>query len=109
MDGEWNERPGGGLIPPAKEMAALNMIVGLQAPGAIPNGRRVRKVNSRPKDATPEGTEGTVLGSVGGAEPVILENDVIHYGYVIEWDNFPTLPGHDKTAVFITSSRVEEL
>lgn len=105
----WSERPGGGLKPPSGEMAALRTIIGKQATGAIPNGRKVRKINSQPADATPDGTEGTVLGSVGSF-PIYIGDDVIHFGYIIEWDNnLPAISGFDKSAVFITDTRIEEL
>jgi hypothetical protein len=59
-----------------------------QADGALyPNGSRIRKNKGEPKDGTPTGTNGTVLGSirVPGESPA----------YFVEWDNRP------RVAVFI--------
>lgn len=53
-----------------------------QADGAIPNGAIIVKTNSEEGDATPNGTQGKVLGS--------LFVDVAGYFYFIEWDTMPT-------------------
>lgn len=53
-------------------------------PGAYPNGTRVVKVKSEEEDSTPEGTYGTVLGSIG-------HKDLDHMMYFIEWDNKPSV------------------
>jgi len=53
-----------------------------QATGAIPNGTPIVKVQSEQKDAHPEGTLGTVLGSLR------VEGQLI---YFIEWAPRPRL------------------
>jgi hypothetical protein len=52
--------------------------------GTWRNGTRVRKTNSEPGDATPNGTLGTVLGSI--SSPEVQDGAVM---YFIEWDNRP--------------------
>lgn len=52
-----------------------------EAPGALPNGTRVRKVETEPEDAHPIGSLATVLGSVYHA--------VHGFGYFVEWDAKP--------------------
>lgn len=54
------------------------------AEGAIPNGARVRKVNSEPSDGNPDGTLGTVLGSF--SDPEVQDGAVV---YFVEWDSRP--------------------
>lgn len=63
-----------------------------QADKAIPNGSRVRKINSNPKDGHKDGDMGTVLAShfIKGI-----------YMYFVSWDDRPTMP------VGITGDRVE--
>ncbi len=53
-----------------------------QAKGAIPNGTRIKKTESEEGDATPDGTLGTVLGSLR-APP---EMGMLLF-YFVEWDN----------------------
>lgn len=50
-------------------------------PDALPNGTCISKVNSEAGDVTPNGTSGTIMGSVGCHELGIM--------YFIEWDNKP--------------------
>lgn len=71
------------------------------APGALPNGTRVKKINSQPPDATQDGMLGTIEGSIG---PVVVEGPFKdQYGYFVRWDHRKDLQ------VFITSTRVEEV
>lgn len=63
-----------------------------QAPGAYPNGQRIVKVRSEPGDSQPNGTPGTVLGSVA-REGVIA--------YFIEWDTAR------REAVLVLASKTE--
>jgi hypothetical protein len=80
------------------------MMIGRQEKGAIINGRKVKKANSEPKDRTPEGTEGEVLGSMAmpGMQPFIMQGIVVTYGYLVK---FPT----DPIPVFTTDHKVEEV
>jgi hypothetical protein len=66
-----------------------------QAPGAMANGTRVRKVNSAAGDTHHDGAGALVLGSVGPA--------LGRYGYYVEWDDHPGIP------VFIASDRLEAI
>ena len=51
-----------------------------QYPGAWANGTRVAKIaEDKPREGTPLGTEGNVLGSIGHPELGIL--------YFVEWDD----------------------
>lgn len=59
-----------------------------EAPGAWPNGSRVRKETWEPGDVLPRGALGTVLGSVGPFDPAPMGSP---YGYFIEWDGFGRL------------------
>jgi hypothetical protein len=53
-----------------------------QTEGAYPNGTRIKKVLSEPEDATPNGTLGTVLGSITAPE------DGEKF-YFVTWDDKP--------------------
>jgi len=63
-----------------------------QAPGALPNGTRVRKIASEPNDTHRDGALATVLGSVFAPK--------VGTGYFIEFDDNP------KQAVFVAGHRV---
>lgn len=63
-----------------------------EAPGAMPNGTRVRKTATEPKDTHQDGALATVLGSV--SEPSV------GVSYFVEWDDDP------GKAVFIAGRRV---
>lgn len=63
-----------------------------EAPGAYPNGSRIKKVWGEPGDANPLGTEGTVLGSVYHPDH--------GYAYFVEWDTRP------KWAVGVTERKI---
>jgi hypothetical protein len=82
---------------------ALHMLGNYQK-GAIINGRRVKKVHTEPGDRTPEGTEGTVLGSTGlpNMEAVIIEDQAVIFGYLIAFDD-------EEVPVFTTNLKVEEV
>lgn len=56
-----------------------------QAEGAWPVGDRVVKINSEPDDRFPDGTAGTILGSVAG--PL----EIGGYLYFVEWDALPNV------------------
>ena len=53
-----------------------------QVEGAIPNGTVIVKANSDPGDATPNGTKGTILGS--------LSADGLMF-YFVEWESRPKM------------------
>jgi hypothetical protein len=55
-----------------------------QVEGAMPNGTRIRKCHSEPGDSTPDGAEGTVLGSM--SHPEIFDGIIV---YFVEWDWAP--------------------
>lgn len=55
-----------------------------QAAGALPNGTRVIKCNSEPKDKHADGTRATVLGSI--ASPEVMGGMVM---YFVEWETHP--------------------
>ena len=59
-----------------------------QAPGAWPNGATVRKINSLKGDATPNGTTGTIIGSID----VRSMNKGSTYGYFVAWMTAPPFP-----------------
>lgn len=54
------------------------------APGALASGTRVMKTNSEDEDAHPNGSLGTVLGSM--AHPEVMNGLIF---YFIEWDARP--------------------
>jgi len=58
-----------------------------QAPGAIPNGAAVEKVNSEPGDGHHDGARATVVGSL----PIDDDRLPDRYFYFVEWED---LPGH---------------
>lgn len=64
-----------------------------QAPGAYLNGSTVHKGTTEPGDATPEGTPGTVLGSIYDPE--------LGYFYFVEWSNRPGM------AIGVTSLKLK--
>lgn len=75
------------------------------APGALPRGTRVRKVQSEEGDAHPVGSMATVIGSVGGAEvaakfPELAALEPSGIGYFVMWDDMP------GAAVFITAKKL---
>jgi hypothetical protein len=94
----------GGFMPTDIEgsFQVRDAIIGNQAPGAIPTGRTVRKINSEPEDRTPEGHTGIILGSFGHGKPVVIGDKVATYGYLIMWEG-------DDTPVFTTDGKVEEV
>lgn len=97
----------GGFVPPKEHGQFLKSLIGHQAPGAILNGHRIRKIGSEPKDRTPNGTAGTVLGSIGGTavfDSIVINGIAIDYGYIVKWDNDENAEG-----VFIVNFKVEEL
>lgn len=76
-----------------------------EARGALANGTRIRKRNAEKGDATPEGTEGKILGSVNALAAGVptAEADELTYLYFVEWDNRP------KVAVGTVDLKVEEV
>lgn len=67
-----------------------------QARDALPNGTRIKKTRSEEGDGTPDGTPGTVLGSMRAPEEMYFE-----LLYFVEWDN------HKKVAVGCMGWKVE--
>jgi hypothetical protein len=67
-----------------------------EAPGAWPNGTKVRKANSEPGDGHRDGALAVVRGSVGP------DPRWGYFGYFVEWDDLPGVP------VFIASPRLEK-
>ena len=59
-----------------------------QADGAIPNGARVVKQNAEQGDTHPDGTPGTVIGSL----PPVMYQDRLTIMYCIEWGPSPGIP-----------------
>ena len=57
--------------------------------GALPNGTRIRKVNSQPGDGHADGDQGTVLASHGPVEVPDLGTELL---YFIDWDSHPGVP-----------------
>lgn len=62
-----------------------------QAEGAIPNGTLVAKRASEPGDGTPDGTHGTVLGSIDGMafDPEMCRRLDARFMYWVEWSISP--------------------
>ena len=76
-----------------------------EAKGAWPNGTRVRKVNSEDGDGHPDGSLGTILGSLkceGDAATAETERLGISHLYFIEWDASP------KKAIGTMSIKLEK-
>ncbi len=74
-----------------------------QAPGAIPNGRRIEKSKFESGDYHPIGAKGKVLSST--LVPPEVEADVgkgEKYAYFVEWDSHPGVP------VAVMGSRIRE-
>jgi hypothetical protein len=69
-----------------------------QAPGAIPNGRRIVKTATEDGDTNPLGTMGTVLGSL--SRPEVLNGALM---YFVEWDTMP------RVAVGVIANKIGEL
>lgn len=73
-------------------------ILGPFGEGEIPNGTRVKKVNSEPGDTFPDGTLGTILGAM--ANPGLTPDDfpdrpflgTIKWIYCVSWDPLPGVP-----------------
>jgi hypothetical protein len=58
-----------------------------QAPGAWPNGATVAKANSQPDDATPDGTHGTIIGSID-----VRKKGPATFAYFLHWATAPGVP-----------------
>jgi len=76
--------------------------VGLTAEGAYPNGTRIEKCNTEDGDTFPDGTLGTVKGSIGGATMQHPNGTIIDKMYAIEWDPIPGVH------IMITNNRIKE-
>jgi hypothetical protein len=76
-----------------------------QAIGALPNSTRIRKIRSEFGDATPNGEEGRVLGSL--AVPITIPESKnyghIPYFYFVEWDHAPGF------AIGVISAKLERV
>ena len=68
--------------------------------GALPNGTRIKKVNSEPRDGHSDGDQGTVLASHGPVEAPGLGPELF---YFVEWDSHPNVP------VGVLGSKIEKL
>lgn len=83
-----------------------DVLVGL-AEGKLPNGTRVRKVNSSAGDTHHDGALGTVVGALGPAGEEIkaelrrLGLREVEWMYWVVWDDLPGVP------VAITDTRIE--
>jgi hypothetical protein len=64
-------------------------------PDGLPNGARVRKIDSEPGDGQPDGALGTILGSLGHPD--------LGIAYFIEWDAIP------RMAVVVVAKKVQLL
>ncbi len=75
------------------------VIVTQQAPGALANGCRVRKVNSEPGDIHGDGEMATVVASLSPAldDPVTGQPE---YGYFVRFDDL-------QQPVFVRGRRLE--
>jgi hypothetical protein len=78
----WEERPKDDISDLGNHSGFYGAFTRNQADGAYVNGTRIKKVLSEKGDATPNGTLGTVLGSIGVPE----DNGVF---YFVEWDDKP--------------------
>ncbi len=58
-----------------------------QAPGALPNGALVEKLNTEPGDTHRDGARAVVVGSLGPYDGLPDP-----YGYFVEWDDIPGVP-----------------
>jgi len=84
------------------EAAAMQMKMifqGKKADGAIPNGHRIKKINSNTDDTNQDGTLGTIYASIGPE----MNNGRLTIGYIILWDTYPGIP------VLITDDRIEKV
>jgi hypothetical protein len=73
-----------------------------QAKGAMPNGTRVRKVNSEAKDGHPDGSLATIIGSIS-AGPLGINGVTIRYLYFVEFDDLP------HVGIGISEPRIEAI
>lgn len=73
-----------------------------QAPGAIPNGQRIVKINTEPGDIHKDGDTGVVIGSIDvvKAAPSLANEHRTRFFYFIEWDAMP------KVVVGVRESRI---
>lgn len=65
-----------------------------RAPGAMENGRKILKVNSKPDDLHPDGSTGIVLGSVWHRS--------VGTCYFVEWD------AHPGVAVAVVAANIKK-
>lgn len=86
----------------------VGQVLRVDAEGALPAGTTVVKVNSEPGDGTPEGTKGTVLGSIDAPREVYERAALTgarppdRFVYNIEWRNRP------RHAVTILDWKIKE-
>jgi len=78
-----------------------------QADGAIPNGTTVVKLKTETieGDMNPEGTRGTVLGSIDGMliDPEMSKRFNARFMYWVEWETRP------KTAIAVVDRKIAKL
>lgn len=70
-----------------------------EAPGAFPNGTRIKKTVFEKGDGHPLGTLGTVLGSIAAPSDLAARFGT-RYFYFVEWDPKP------KVAVGVAGSKI---
>jgi hypothetical protein len=77
-----------------------------QAIGAIPNGTKVRKVKSEPKDGHPDGALAVVIGSWGllpWEKPLEIKGYTIRFFYFVEFEDMP------QVGVGISEHRIQAI
>lgn len=85
----------GGFLPDEDERDKLLTYVGQEALGAIPNSSRIIKRNGQKGDRTPDGSSGTILGSIGSPDKsgMFIDPFLILHIYIVRWDRDPDAMG----------------
>ena len=82
------------LIPVLREWPGyVGLFVRDEAAGAIPNGRKIVKINTQPGDINKHGATGTVIGSVDCVKsaPELANRYRVRFLYFIEWHEMPNV------------------
>jgi len=74
-----------------------------QFKGAIPNGTKVKKVNSQANDGHQDGALATIVGSIGTPKPIEVQGITVRCAYFVIWDDMP------KRVVGVSEHKLEAI
>jgi hypothetical protein len=77
------------LPPDRKFEVAAGLDILSEAPGALPNGTPVVKIDAGPRDLHSIGARGTVVGSLKTPDELLRRFPGVPYCYFVEWADMP--------------------